>query len=92
VFTDYGRKKDNMSKGLDDNLKKVLEAALELERKGHKYYIDISRKAENPLTKILFASLAKLAKKCVSYANKFDNLTNSGFWLDVGEFRMDARY
>lgn len=34
-------------------------AALDMESKGHKYYVDIAEKASNTLTKAVFASLAE---------------------------------
>lgn len=43
---------------MDSSARDALKGALDLEKKGHDYYMDIASKADNPLTQSVFFSLA----------------------------------
>jgi len=55
------------------NLKDAFNIAIELEEKGHQYYKGIAQKADNPLTKQLFTTLAEQELEHINRIEEFYN-------------------
>ena len=71
----------------------ALRTGMENERKSIDYYEKIAGETEDPLASEL---LTKIRDEEVYHYDllqaQFDYLSKSGVWLDVAEFRMNARY
>jgi rubrerythrin len=71
----------------------ALRIGLELERNSIDYYNKQARNTENAVLKDLFSRI--ISEEQFHYdllQAQYDNITGSGFWFDMAEFRMDGRF
>ncbi len=89
VFEGKVEKKGN----IDPSDLDALRISLDSERKSIELYRKTAGTAKDPLAKKIFLRIEQEEKYHYDLLQaQLDNLTNSGFWLDVGEFRMDGKY
>jgi len=89
VFEGKVEKREN----IDQSDLDALRIAMDSERKSIELYRKTAAAAEDPLAEKIFSRIEEEEKYHYDLLQaQYDSLTNSGFWLDVGEFRMDARY
>lgn len=70
-----------------------LKQALDLERKAIRFFEDAIRDARSEGAKAVFERI--LAEERAHYdliQSEIDSISNSGFWFDVQEFKMDGQY
>lgn len=75
------------------NDSEALRMAMELERRAIRFFEDLAGKADDPKARELAGKLAD--EETFRYdllQAQLDSVLNMGFWLDVAEFRMDAKY
>jgi rubrerythrin len=56
----------------------ALKAAIDLEQRGHDYYVDIAARAGNPLTKVVFSSMADEELQHMERAKQLYSETGAG--------------
>lgn len=71
----------------------ALKIGLELEKGSIDHYKKTSDKTNDPKLKEIFAKIIKEEEYHYDLLQaEYDSITNSGFWFDYAEFRMDAKY
>jgi len=63
---------------------KAIKMAIELEKDGHKFFMDAASKTENELGKKMFQTLAKdEIKHLETFQKMFDTMTGTGAWRNI---------
>jgi len=71
----------------------AIRIGMELERKAIDFFEKSAKEATDPKAKEIFDKICEEEKLHYDLLQaEYDSLTNSGFWFDVAEFRMDAKY
>ncbi len=71
----------------------ALRIGMESERKGIELYKKAAGEVKDPMAKKIFTKIIEEEEYHYDLLKaQFDYLTKSGFWFDVAEFRMDAKY
>lgn len=71
----------------------ALRIAMDNERKSIDYYNKVTEETEDPLAKEIFTKIIEEEKYHYDLLQaQRDYLFKSGFWFDIAEFRMDAKY
>lgn len=71
----------------------ALRLGIESERKGIELYKKAAEEAKDPMAKKIFTKIREEEEYHYDLLQaQYDYLTGSGFWFDVAEFRMDAKY
>lgn len=71
----------------------ALRIGMELERKSIDHYEKAAKEAKEAKAKEVFSKIIK--EEMYHYdllQAQYDNITGSGFWFDIAEFKMDAKY
>jgi rubrerythrin len=71
----------------------ALSIAMDLEEKGIAFYQKSAEEVDDPQAREIFKEMCEEEKFHYDLLQaQHDSLTNSGFWLDSAEFRMDGKY
>jgi len=71
----------------------ALKIALDLERKAAKFFREQAEAATDPNARNLFERLAQWEDAHYDLIQaEMDSISNTGFWFNVPEFRMDGKY
>jgi rubrerythrin len=71
----------------------AISIGMELERKAVDLFEKSGKSATDPLAKEIFDKICDEERLHYDLLQaQYDSVTNSGFWLDVSEFRMDGKY
>jgi len=71
----------------------ALRTAMDNERKSIDFYNNVAEETEDPLGKKIFTKIREEEKYHYDLLQaQLDYLTKSGFWFDIAEFRMEAKY
>jgi len=71
----------------------AIRIGMELERKAIEFFEKSAKEATDPKAKEIFDKICEEEKLHYDLLQaEYDSLTNSGFWFDVAEFRMDAKF
>ena len=71
----------------------ALSIAMELEEKGIEFYQRSAGEVDDPQAKEIFKEMCEEEKFHYDLLQaQHDSLTNSGFWFDSAEFRMDGKF
>jgi len=71
----------------------ALRTAMDNERKAIDFFSKVAEETEDPLAKKIFTKIREEEEYHYDLLQaQHDYLAKSGFWFDIGEFRMDARY
>jgi rubrerythrin len=71
----------------------AISIGMELERKAIDFFEKSGVRATDPTLKEMFIKICEEERLHYTLLQaQYDSVTNSGFWLDVAEFRMDGKY
>jgi len=71
----------------------ALRTALNIERKAMEFFDKAIQETDDPLAKKIFGEIRKQEEYHYDLIQaQFDYVTKSGFWFDIAEFRMDAKF
>lgn len=71
----------------------AIRIGMELERKAIDFFTKSGQETEDTKHKDIFNKIADEERLHYDLLQaQYDSVTNSGFWFDVAEFRMDAKY
>ena len=71
----------------------AIKIGMELGRKAIRFFEDFNKELDDARTKEIVLNMCDEERFHYDLLqSQYDSVTNSGFWLDVGEFRMDAQY
>jgi rubrerythrin len=71
----------------------AIRIGMELERKAIDFFTKSAQETEDRKHKDIFNEIADQERLHYDLLQaQYDSVTNSGFWFDVAEFRMDAKY
>ena len=71
----------------------AIRIGMELEKKAIDFFGESVKKADDPKAKEIFRKIIDEEKFHYDLLQaQYDSVTGSGFWLDVAEFKMDAKY
>ena len=71
----------------------AIKIGMELERKAIHFFEEFNKELDNAQMKEIVLNICDEERFHYDLLqSQYDSVTNSGFWLDVGEFRMDAKY
>lgn len=71
----------------------ALSIAMELEEKGIAFYQKSAEEVDDPQAREIFQKICEEEKFHYDLLQaQYDSLTNSGFWFDSAEFRMDGKF
>jgi len=71
----------------------AIRIGMELERKAIEFFERSSSRTTDPKTQRIFNKICDEERFHYDLLQaQYDNITNSGFWFDVAEFRMDGKY
>lgn len=71
----------------------AIRIGMELERKAIDFFDKSAQETDDPKHKDIFNKIADQERLHYDLLQaQYDSVTNSGFWFDVAEFRMDAKY
>ncbi len=71
----------------------ALSIAMELEEKGIEFYKKSAGEVDDPQAREIFKKMCEEEKFHYDMLQaQHDSLTNSGFWFDSAEFKMDGKY
>lgn len=71
----------------------ALRIGMELERKSIDHYKKSAQQTDDPEAQEMFNKLVDVEEFHYDMLQaQYDHLTGSGFWFDIAEFRMDAKY
>ena len=71
----------------------AISIGMELEQKAIGFFEKSGVRATDPIAKEMFNKICEKERLHYSLLQaQYDSVTNSGFWLDVSEFRMDGKY
>ncbi len=71
----------------------AIRIGMELERRAIDIFTRYAEQTEDPAAKKIFQSVAEEEKYHYALLQaQYDQITNSGFWFDLAEFKMDSRY
>lgn len=78
---------------VDPNEIEALRTARENEKKSIDFFNEVAEETGDPLAKRIFTKIKQEEEYHYDLLQaQLDYVTNSGFWFDIAEFRMDARY
>ncbi len=86
------RIKEQEEKGHASELE-ALRIGMELERKSINHYEKAAKEAKETKAQEIFTKIIK--EETFHYdllQAQYDNITGSGFWFDIAEFKMDGKY
>lgn len=90
-FTEKAQNRSPAEKGAGEV--EALHQALEVERKAIDFFKKTAQEATDPEARRIFQLIAQ---EEISHYDliqaQIDSVTHSGFWFDVGEFKMDGLY
>ena len=62
-------------------------------RRAIDFFNRVAEEADNPQAREIFIKIGQEEEYHYALLQaQFDYLSKSGFWFDIGEFRMDAKY
>ncbi|MBL7149312.1 MAG: ferritin family protein [Candidatus Cloacimonetes bacterium] len=71
----------------------AIKIGMELERKAIHFFEDFTKELDDAQTKEIVLNICDEERFHYDLLqSQYDSVTNSGFWLDVAEFSMDARF
>lgn len=71
----------------------AIRIGMELERKAIDFFADAAAKSVDPTAKEIFENISKEEELHYDLLQaQLDSVTNSGFWFDVGSYKMDGQY
>ncbi len=71
----------------------AIRIGMELERKAIDFFADSAKKTGDPRVKEIFEKISDEEKLHYDLLQaQYDSVTNSGFWFDIAEFKMDGKY
>ena len=71
----------------------AIKIGMELERKAIHFFEDFTKELDDAQTKEIVLNICDEERFHYDLLqSQYDSVTNSGFWLDVSEFRMDAKF
>jgi rubrerythrin len=82
-----------MKKGERAGELEAISIGMELERKAIDFFEKSAKETTDPQAKEIFDNICE--EEALHYdllQAQYDSVTNSGFWLDVAEFRMDGKF
>jgi rubrerythrin len=85
--------KAKIKKGEKAGELEAISIGMDLERNAVEFFEKSSNEATNPKAKELFDQICQEERLHFALLQaQYDAVSNSGFWLDVAEFRMDGKY
>ncbi|TET44460.1 DUF2202 domain-containing protein [candidate division TA06 bacterium] len=89
----FSEAKNKMKAGREPGEVEALRQAMEIERKAIKFFNEAKSKANDETAKEIFEKVRQEEEYHHALLQaQYDSVTNSGYWLDVAEFRMDGMY
>ena len=71
----------------------AISIGMELEKKAVDFFETSARKTSHPQAQEIFEKICKEEQFHYDLLQaQYDSVTNSGFWMDISEFRMDGKY
>ncbi len=71
----------------------AIRIGMELEKSAIDFFTQAAEKTSDPAAKEIFEKIAEEEKTHYDLLQaQYDHVTQSGFWFDIGEFRMDGKY
>jgi len=71
----------------------AIKIGMELERKAIHFFEEFNKEIDDARIKEIILNICDEERFHYDLLqSQYDSVTNSGFWLDVSEFRMDARF
>ncbi len=71
----------------------ALRIGMELERKAIDFFEKSAKETTDPKAKEIFDKICEEERLHYDLLQaEYDSVTNSGFWFDIAEFRMDAKF
>jgi len=71
----------------------AIRIGMELERKAIDFFDKSANETTDPKTKEIFSNICDEERLHYDLLQaQYDNVTQSGFWFDIAEFRMDGKY
>jgi rubrerythrin len=71
----------------------AISIAMDLERNAIEFFCNAAKKTSDTKAKEIFGKIADEERLHYDLLQaQHDHLTNSGYWFDVAEFRMDSKY
>lgn len=89
----FSEAKNKMKAERDPGEVEALRQAMEIERKAIEFFNEAKSKANDETAKEIFEKIRQEEEYHHALLQaQYDSVTNSGYWLDVAEFRMDGMY
>jgi len=83
----------NLEKGDRSSELEAIKIGMELERKAIVFFSKIIKQLDDPQIKEIVGKIQSEEEFHYDLLQaEYDSVTNSGFWLDVSEFKMDGRF
>lgn len=90
VFEEASKK--SPAKGTASEIE-ALQLALDIEREAIDFFNKAAQDADDPLARQIFERIRDQEEYHYGLIQaQYDHVTNSGFWFDIAEFRMDGQY
>jgi rubrerythrin len=71
----------------------AISIGMDLERNAIDFFDKSAKETKDPTTRKIFEEISKEEQLHYNLLQaQYDSVTNSGFWLDVAEFRMDGKF
>jgi rubrerythrin len=71
----------------------AIRIGMELEKKAIDFFEKSAKEATDPKAKEIFDKICEEERSHYDLLQaEYDSVTNSGFWLDIAEFRMDGKF
>jgi rubrerythrin len=85
--------KSRMKKGERAGELEAISIGMDLERNAVDFFEKSAKEATDPTAKEIFEKICDEERLHYDLLQaQYDSVTNSGFWLDVAEFRMDGKF
>jgi len=89
----FSEAKNKMKAGREPGEVEALRQAMEIERKAIEFFNEAKSKANDETAKEIFEKVRQEEEYHHALLQaQYDSVTNSGYWLDVAESRMDGMY
>ena len=82
-------------KGKEENASdlEAIRIGMELERKAIDFFENSAKQASDPKAAEIFGKISSEEEGHYDLLQaQYDSVTNSGYWFDIAEFRMDGKY
>ena len=71
----------------------AIKIGMELERNAIDFFADAAKQTGDPTAKQIFEKISDEEKFHYDLLQaQYDSVTNSGFWMDIADFKMDGQY